>query len=315
MQHNDVMKSLKSKLSQLIASIEHQNVIYIDYPVHHNVGDLLIYLGAIKLLKENNKKIVCQMSALNVNAFSLKKLIDKYKGKVSIILHGGGNLGDIYSLHQQCRLNIISSFPDTNTIIFPQTIFYTKKENLKRDAAVFSKHKNLTLFVRDEKSEELAKTMCTSVQLCPDTAHMLWEEETFLGTTKRKGYGKLKFRRRDVESSFRSEGAFDWQDIITKHDETFKKVIRKLILLNKTIWIQKLLSQLWVAHSQHLCKKAAEKFYNYSEIETDRLHGHILSCLLEIDNYVLDNSYGKNSSYIRYWTSESPIVELSTCKD
>jgi pyruvyl transferase EpsO len=39
-------------------------------------------------------------------------------------------------------------------------------------------------------------------------------------------------------------------------------------------------------------------------VVTDRLHGHILSLLLGIPHVVLDNSYGKLSSFVATWTHD-----------
>jgi pyruvyl transferase EpsO len=41
---------------------------------------------------------------------------------------------------------------------------------------------------------------------------------------------------------------------------------------------------------------------------TDRLHGHILACLLGRPNVVVDNSYGKVGAFVERWTKESPLV-------
>jgi pyruvyl transferase EpsO len=41
---------------------------------------------------------------------------------------------------------------------------------------------------------------------------------------------------------------------------------------------------------------------------TDRLHAHILACLIGRPNVVVDNSYGKVSAFLERWTSGSPLV-------
>jgi Exopolysaccharide biosynthesis protein len=45
-------------------------------------------------------------------------------------------------------------------------------------------------------------------------------------------------------------------------------------------------------------------------VVTDRLHGHILACLMDKKHVVIDNSYGKNSTYMNQWTIESPLTTL-----
>lgn len=47
---NSTMIELKNKLKEILPFIKDKNdVIYLDYPMHHNVGDLLIYLRMITI--------------------------------------------------------------------------------------------------------------------------------------------------------------------------------------------------------------------------------------------------------------------------
>ena len=69
-------------------------------------------------------------------------------------------------------------------------------------------------------------------------------------------------------------------------------------------------SNWWIWQSKRFVKRATELFGCYEAVESDRLHAHILSCLMSIPNKIHDNSYGKNSSYIMEWTKDSPLVEL-----
>jgi pyruvyl transferase EpsO len=48
---------------------------------------------------------------------------------------------------------------------------------------------------------------------------------------------------------------------------------------------------------------------------TDRLHGHILSMLLGIPHVILDNSYGKLSSFHDRWTKGLPGVHFASSPD
>jgi pyruvyl transferase EpsO len=48
---------------------------------------------------------------------------------------------------------------------------------------------------------------------------------------------------------------------------------------------------------------------------TDRLHGHIISTLLDIPHVVLDNSYGKLSGFISAWTSDYAGLRCAATMD
>jgi pyruvyl transferase EpsO len=59
-----------------------------------------------------------------------------------------------------------------------------------------------------------------------------------------------------------------------------------------------------------LVRRAVDLFASHDHIVTDRLHGHILACLMNKPSTIVDNSYGKNSSYVSQWTMSSPLVSL-----
>jgi pyruvyl transferase EpsO len=44
---------------------------------------------------------------------------------------------------------------------------------------------------------------------------------------------------------------------------------------------------------------------------TDRLHGHILSLMMGVPHVVLDNTYGKISSFHRTWTAGADGVRIA----
>ncbi|MBX4758626.1 polysaccharide pyruvyl transferase, partial [Klebsiella sp. CVUAS 8534.2] len=45
-------------------------------------------------------------------------------------------------------------------------------------------------------------------------------------------------------------------------------------------------------------------------IITSRMHGHILSCLVNRNSKIIDNSYGKNSGYFNEWTNKTELSSL-----
>lgn len=308
MKNKLLMNNLSYSLNNLTKEIKNKKVIYIDYPVHHNIGDHLIYLGALRLLKQGGFKIVSQLSVYSYTSQRLEKLIKKYNGNVTIVLHGGGNFGDLYESHQNCRLDIIYKFQDVNIVLFPQTIFYKDKNKLLEHQKITAAHPNLSFFVRDKNSLSMASLLCKNSYLSPDTAHKLWQNEKFLGIKKTTKNNKLNFRRRDIESKEKSKTGFDWEDLITQHDIKFKDFLIKYNSRYHSELLNWVLCKLWGWQSLLLCRKAAKYFVNFNQIETDRLHGHILSSLLDIENKVHDNSYGKNYAYISQWTEQSTLT-------
>lgn len=313
--HNSVMTALKSSLFELTTRIKHKKIIYVDYPMHHNIGDLLIYLGSMELLKESGCEIIAQFTAANTSVEKIQKIIKDHNQEVSLVFHGGGNFGDIYKAHQDCRLLLIEYFNNLNTIVFPQTIFYQSDEKKNKDIKIFKNHKDLTIAVRDRKSAVLAEEFSDNVFLFPDTAHMLWPNYFQEAEQSTESSGLLKLNRWDCEGNNAiGKQNFDWALMIKRSDNYLKAALNKISARNPFLAIDKLIAYLWLQHCKNICQRAANYFNSFEQIETNRLHGHILSCLLSKNNIVLDNSYGKNFTYVEQWTKQSDLVEVQTTK-
>jgi pyruvyl transferase EpsO len=56
------------------------------------------------------------------------------------------------------------------------------------------------------------------------------------------------------------------------------------------------------------CQRGVELLGRGRAIVTDRLHGHILSLLLDRPHVVVDNSYGKIGGVLDAWTGADPLV-------
>ena len=70
------------------------------------------------------------------------------------------------------------------------------------------------------------------------------------------------------------------------------------------------LAQWWIPRAGRLIDRAVDLFSLHERVESDRLHAHILSCLLTMPNELDDTSHGKNSRYVTAWTAASPLVRL-----
>jgi pyruvyl transferase EpsO len=125
----------------------------LDYPNHCNIGDNLIWLGEVFYLIDILKIKI--KYAVSHEDFSEAEL-EKKAAKAPILLHGGGNLGDLWPRYQKFREDIIAKYRDRPIIILPQSIYFANPENLTKAATIFNAHPNLTLFARENYSYELA---------------------------------------------------------------------------------------------------------------------------------------------------------------
>lgn len=309
----DQMLILKEKLqfiNDLI--IDKSDVVYFEYPIYLNVGDLLIYHGTEKFFTDNGINIRLRRSG---RAFSLEEAKKVINNSTTILCQGGGNFGDLYGIAQRVRESLIKEFPNNRIIVLPQTLFFSNDEALKESAKIFKKHTDCHLFARDEKSYELMKLFSDNVYLSPDMAHQLYGSLEQFDKRKTK-HEVMYFLRKDEEASdsqdlSSAENRKDWDDLVHSNEKFiayFAWFLSEFSKKTKLYFLNDYLNDYWFKLSKKIISRCEKEFLSYNYIETDRLHGHIFSCLLGIPNKVLDNSYGKNSSYSNLWTKNISFV-------
>ena len=88
---NKKMIELKGSLLKILDFIEDKNdVVYLDYPLHYNIGDILIFEGSISFFERNGVIIKKYLNVFNLDIYHLKRNITD---KTTIMYHGGGNFG------------------------------------------------------------------------------------------------------------------------------------------------------------------------------------------------------------------------------
>lgn len=310
MDNNRVMKELESSLLPINDIIRSKEIIYLDYPVHHNLGDMLIYLGALHFFHKNGYSIVAQFSYHDYSIEKIYKLLNLYPN-ATIVFHGGGNFGDIYPWHQKFRERVIAEFIDVQIVILPQTIFFKDSNAMLASGRKMKTHANLHLLVRDKHSFYLAKNFTNNVYLLPDMAHQLWHEINILGIKKKKSKGILSIERKDCESMIgASTSSFDWDGLLTFFDLKFERIFIKLLSLKSLSSNGLFFAKIWELECRKYCRKGIHKINLYDVIKTDRLHGHILALLMSKKSIVINNSYGKNYNYIDIWTKNSDLTQI-----
>lgn len=298
------LNDLKSKLSAIAVDLEGKKVAYIDIPLHYNVGDTLIYLGTEKFIEDHNIVITHRAFQKNIDH---KKLNEADV----ILLHGGGNFGDLYTKHQKLRESIVKKYPNKKIVLLPQTIFFKSQEEEVRSAKIFNDHKNLTFYVRDERSFDIAQSFSDKVILMPDMAHSLHPlvDIQEVVDSNRPITRVLNLGRKDVESTGQKNALnkkpFDWIDMLTLSDHIFLKCFKKL---QKLPVLKYRTSHNWKIQSDSLLFRSSNYFLQHEIVHTDRLHGLILSVLLGRKVILSDNSYGKNTAYHKQWLSENPLI-------
>lgn len=322
--HRDMMRALKERLAGIAAVIPSgRPVIYLDYPVHNNVGDLLIHQGADAFLEDYGYKVLGRFSlhdfsrpgAAREGAVVLKASIRDLDALVersgcSLVLHGGGNFGDIWPQFQTFRELIIARYRDVPIVVLPQSIHFGSQTERKRSARLLSKHRHLVIFVRDTESLSFVRDdVGAAGEVVPDMAHQLWDHPEFAAATPARA-GTLVMRRRDRESRGRGDAAhFDWGELSGGTSRLLLRALRKWQTIDNPLrhWLPN--ERLWCVYRDRLVRRAVEKFRPYNGIDTDRLHGMILGALMSKHVRYSEGSYGKLHRYAMRWLSESPLIE------
>lgn len=312
----------------------------LNYPNHFNIGDHLIWAGTLRfLIAELGAEVRYSSSP---EGFSARRMEAALGPDDPILLMGGGNLGDLWPPIQLFMERIIAGHPRRRIVILPQTLHFQNPDNALRAAAVFNAHPDLTVFLRDHRSHEEARRLFPScgVHLGPDMALGLVEEAGALASGHPgAGPKTLLLRRLDRESLTLPAAASaldvsaDWVSYERGWRMGDRRVpfSRTLIGWYRELWQRRLafpeeyrarnawLATLrghrvfgWMLESGHgrfslgLIWDGCRQLLAHRAVVSNRLHGHLLACLLGIPSVLLDNSYGKNRLFHEAWLQDVP---------
>lgn len=325
--HAAVMSGLKARLGRIAEVMPPARpIVYLDYPVHDNIGDLLIHQGAEAFLDDYGYTVLgsfsihdfCRLARsgdpLVVFKPSIRDLDDLVERHgCGLALHGGGNLGDLWPHFQIFREMLIERYRDTPIVVLPQTVHFSEPAERARSARIFSKHRHLFTFVRDAESLAFIRDDCDSLgEIMPDMAHQLWGRPALGPDGTARSSGTLVQRRRDKESrhgTARGASAFDWDDLMTSRDGFALRALRKWQIIDNPLRHRISNCSLWRIYRDRLVQRAIDRFRPYEEIDTDRLHGMILGALMKKKVRYGEGSYGKLHRYAALWLAQSDLIE------
>lgn len=317
MNSKETIKMLKSIIDSKLSPLIDADYVYWDLPYHINIGDTLIWQGTLDFLSDKPYKM------LDFGSSSTASLED-IPEQANILLHGGGNFGDLYTSSQEFRKHVVKNYGKNKIIILPQTIYFKDKEKEKSDFKIFAKHENLYLCVRDQESYDVALMYLEEdkVLLLPDMAFCIKEETLKKGGSTGK---KLLIKRIDSEAidlhdkyKERVDMQSDWP---TFEKHSLKSLYLRLLLRinrrkfnirnDKKTQLSKYIDKYAMNYfKQYLLDTGVEFIKDYDVIYTTRLHGCILSLLMDKEIILLDNSYGKNKAYYNAWLKSSDSIQV-----
>lgn len=320
MEFREKVDNLKDQIErQLFPLIDHDYVLW-DLPYHSNIGDTLIWEGECAFLKKLPYK--CLGYASNVTC-----TFPELSSDVIILLHGGGNFGDVWRKHQEFRLEVIRRYPHHRIIVFPQTVYYQDVTLMQEDARVMAEHPDLILCARDRVSYDLLKQHFRNrILLVPDMAFCISPDN--LSKYRQSEKERILFlKRTDKELSSTSVSIpGNGLPVDVRDWPSMEKRMWKMFLFEKSLGLT-LRFQKWGWKSLYRCgsgvidwyakrflrlalvRKGVEFVSSYRYIYTTRLHVMILSVLLGKECTFFDNSYGKNSAFYDTWLKDLPGVQ------
>jgi pyruvyl transferase EpsO len=285
-------------------------VVLVDYPVHGNTGDHLILLGTERWAQNRELRVAGRW---HIDNFTFAPLADD----TIILCQGGGNFGDLYRF-QAFRERVVAAYPRHRIVMLPQTIHFRDRANLQRSALNLGRHPDLHLFVRDHRSQATAEEWFPGCRptLAPDMAAFLHPVAETLACDLPAAPSRceLRFFRRDRERTRSRAGSdelgIDWDDLAPWHVPYVLGAIGAGYLFGRFIPAG-YASRHWAAFCRNRCARAAAELADHRLVLTNRMHCHILACLMGVPNVLFDNSYGKCSAYFRAWHEALPFTSLS----
>jgi exopolysaccharide biosynthesis predicted pyruvyltransferase EpsI len=299
-------------------------VALVDWPGYANVGDHLIFLGTLQLLRRLGVELAY---TADLGGYSERGLRAAVGGDGVILLAGGGNFGDRYPGFQRVRERILLDFPRARIIGLPQTLDFTDPRPRDRTAAIVAGHDDVHLLWRDGESLERAeRTFAAQNALAPDCAFAL---EELPAASRPASAPQVWLSRSDDERSGErllpppGEPALvtDW----LLEPEAFQRsgrgrmrahAVRAARAASRNALTGGRLSRQSVRVRTEISRRRLEAgvaLLSLGEVlVTDRLHAHVLSVLLGKPHVVVDTGYGKLDRFIRTWTHDASYLARAT---
>ena len=291
----------------------------LNFPNHRNVGDPAIWLGERAVLQRLDVPVAYTCTP---DTFSLRAL-RRAVGDGTILLNGGGNLGDRYAGQQGLRERVLAMCRDNPVVQLPQSISFRQETNRDRVAGLIEAHGGVTLLCRDATSEAVARDhlraarvgFCHDMVLAldplprpaPPTTDVVW------------------IARRDPEAVHGEPPAtagvevLDWLEPLAG-EHPWPDGARRAYDVNAWL-IERMASRTWAA--DHLWRPLDATFEPLARawlargarllsrgrvVVADRLHAHVVALLLGIPSVVLDNDHGKVHGVVAASTAASPLT-------
>lgn len=277
-------------------------VALLDFPGHTNVGDSAIWLGELELLHALGARLVYAGDITRYDPGVVRRRVGS--GGL-VLLHGGGNLGDLWPRHQAFRERVLVDLVDLPVIQLPQSIHFREPGAVTRAREIMMAHRSFTLLARDRPSLEFAeRELGVRTTLCPDSAFMLqlrrpvtarqpvlWlsrtdHEAAESGSGESSGLAPVDWLREPRGRLASVSGALDRWHARPSAPATSVRVWYRL-------------------QAGRRLRRGCRLLARGRVVVTNRLHAQILSLLMGIPHFFTDTAQGKLTAHYRTWLEAS----------
>jgi exopolysaccharide biosynthesis predicted pyruvyltransferase EpsI len=314
---SDLLERLQARVTQELADVAGQPFALVDFPDHANVGDSAIWLGETTFFRGQHRSAPRYLAS--ISAFS-ERALRRAHPEGPILIHGGGNFGDLWPRHQEFREQLLERFPDRPVVQLAQTLHYGNQAAADRTARAIARHGNVRLLLRDQASLDYAsRRFDCPVRLCPDMA-------VCLGALQRPAEPRvdvLLLLRTDRERAVAAPAprtnlrirVADWLSEARLPVFLDQLAAAAARLRNRHHARGELRAARYDAAAAARVDRGCRLLSSGRVVITDRLHAHLLCLLMGIPHAVLDNSYGKLNRFLDTWTGEAATVHRFTSAD
>lgn len=303
------IKDLNNEIHKQLASRMNSDFVLLDTPDHINIGDQMIWQGEMDFFDS---------LGISPNYISSHPHFDwrNFSKETLILLHGGGNFGDVWKGPNEFRLKVLKKYPENQILVFPQSVQYNNEVILRRDIEIYSNHKNITLCARDSYSYGFLKQhFKCEVLMVPDMAFCSTYKNPI---GKNQAKKKLLLKRFDKENKkelnyerFSDFEITDWPtytstlpNYLWRGVEKVNREFAKYLISKKA---KDTTFGIGVTRDRaYYINKGIDFISQYNLVASTRLHGHILALHLGIPSIIIDNNYGKNSRFYDTWLKDIP---------
>ena len=287
-----------------------RKILLFNTPEHDNIGDHLIAISEIKLIK----KLCPDRTFFEITDMEYLWHRNRIRQRITpndlIVITGGGFMGSLWLYNTEDNIrSILEEYPNNRIVIFPQTVYFENNERGKKEyqksVAIYKKHRNLTICAREKKSYDLLVDMMgtdENIYLLPDMA-LFYEAE-----------GMEEPRKDRVLYCFRH----DKESVLDENSR--KRIIETLDGFDAPLFPTSMHEGVFDKKKRDAqVKRKLEELSKAKLVVTDTLHCMVSAALVGTECIFFDNLSGKvrnvfkwieNNEYLHYCSDVEDFERL-----